>query len=117
MKKSVLAIILLLGIIVLGSCQNLDNTPSTPGAGQTDERLFGEWENPESGMLVSFNEQTCIMYKKGQINGDIRKYMYFVNDGVIYLTPLQAGKRMTIRYRFGDGTLYLDNKKYVKVSN
>ena len=115
MKKSIIAIILLLGIIILGSCQNQDVTSSTPGS--VNESLFGTWERSESKMTIIFNEKNCTVIDSRQRVPEKYLYTYDVTDNFIRLIPINGGKLSGFSYRIvDDTTLDLDGKTFKKKS-
>ena len=116
MKKTIVAIILLLGIIILGSCQNQDVTPSTP-SGRVNENLFGTWERSESKMTIIFDENRCTIIDRRQRVPEKYYYSYDVTDNFIRLYPINGGKLTGFSYRIvDDTTLNLDGKTFKKKS-
>ena len=113
MKKTILAVILLLGVIFLCSCQKQDNPPSVSD-NSAMESLLGRWVESNSGTILTFLRGKCIMHSDGRRD---QTYTCRVYGNHILLTPLEGGKELYWYYRFSGDKLILGGKTYEKMSD
>ena len=113
MKRTVIALILLIGILCLVACQNTEEPPAV-SRGQIDSRLVGFWREKDGEGYLQIDENGAGTYK-----GKASRYEYTscycrTTGDTLIIDVREKGETMIVQYRFMGELLILDNIVYEK---
>ena len=86
----------LLPLLVLASCGG-DDSPTAPGGGRLDSRLFGTWESQSMGFTYTFKDDGSGTLDLG---GEVFDVVWWTEDGQLTVTVASV-----LRYAISDGVL------------
>ena len=113
MKRTVMAIILLIGVIFPVSCQNQGNPSSTPR--EMDGRLIGAWKEKDySKGNIIFKKNYC-SYRGPASKYTLLECYCYTQNGIIYFEPADGSDFFELDYHFEEDWLVINGKYYHKI--
>ncbi|MCR5457911.1 MAG: hypothetical protein K6F14_07530 [Clostridiales bacterium] len=113
MKRTVIALILLIGILCLVACQNTEEPPSASGQ-PVDSSLVGFWRETDGEGYLQIYESGSGFYK-GKLFGNREIRCTFYSRGnYLHITSKKDGRSVELRYFVNGETLRLNEIVYVK---
>ena len=86
----------LLSVLCLASCGG-DDSPTAPGGGRLDSRLFGTWESESMGFTYTFKDNGTIVSRRGD---EVSELVWWIENGQLILAYAEV-----LRYSIRNGEL------------